>query len=594
MLTRLESKLHHLAGHRRLVILLAAVTPLILRGLVLPLLPVPQPRVQDEFSHLLVADTFAHGRLVNPTHPMAVHFESMHMLVTPVYGSAFPVAPGLAMAAGQLLIGHPWAGVWLAIAFMSGALCWMLYGWLPARWALAGAAVAVIRFTVLSYWMNSYYGGAMAAAGGALVLGALPRLQRRRRWQDAALMAAGFAILANSRPYEGVVFGIPLLAALVWTMVGQAVSSAGKRRSLLRVAVPLLLILTVTAAAMAIYNFRFSGNPLQLPYAFYRATFTMAPHFIFQSPRPEPLYHHRVLHDFHVGWEMNCYREARGNLPPRGFLQKAVSYWRFFLGPFLSVPLLALPWLWKRRRTRFLLLLAALMLPALLVEVWHAPHYAAPATGLALLLAFEGFRHLRIRAGRWPVRVLLAACFLTPVIGGSPWVEGGAARARIVEQLSATPGRHLILVRYTRTHDVGDEWVYNAARIDSAPIVWAREMDPTSNQEIVRYFNDRRVWLVQPDRQPPLLTPWDPANAPDPPFRFVKLGTDAITVLRSVDEVRRKIPHAGQALSCDRWNFLFEQATGVEAPDPHGCYSPAPRAQLVTFDHWFTWLVSQR
>src|SRR6185436_21048128 len=102
----------------------------------------------------------------------------------------------------QVVAGLPWAGVLLSIGLMCAALCWMLYGWVPPGWALLGAALAVVRFGVFSYWVNSYYGGALAAAGGALVLGAAPRLLRRGHWRDGALLGAGLAILANSRPYE--------------------------------------------------------------------------------------------------------------------------------------------------------------------------------------------------------------------------------------------------------------------------------------------------------------------------------------------------------------------------------------------------------
>jgi hypothetical protein len=569
--------------NRRLVIALAAAIPLIARAILLPWMPAPQPRVQDEFAHLLVADTFAHGRAVNPVHPMWMHFESMHMLVRPVYAGVFPVASGILMAAGKVVFANPWPGVWLSIAFMCAAMSWMFYQWLPARWALAGSAIVVVRFAVLSYWMNSYFGGALAAAAGALVLGGAGALARRagnHAGACAALFAVGLAILANTRPYEGALLGVPLLAVIVW-----------RSRRKPSVLLPIALILAFTGAAMAVNNARVSGNPFQLPYAYYRANFTAAPHFIFQAPRTEPQYLHRVLHDFHMVWEIGCYDDARANRAPHGLASKAVSYWRFFLGPFLALPLLTIPWQLRRRRVLGLTLLAILFAIGLAVEVWHAPHYAAPALGLAMLLVLESLRYLRMVAGPWPVRLLIAATLLTPIIGGSPEVTG-APRADIIRRLTAAGGNHLVIVRYTREHDVGDEWVYNAADIDRAPIVWAREMDPTSNQELLRYFAGRKVWLLQPDVSPPSLTPYDASNTPDPPFRFVKLGTPEITVLRSPAALREKL-HDDASRSCDEWNYRFTQSTGIEAPDPtRGCLPNGNRGALLRFDRWFRWLES--
>ena len=60
---------------------------------------------------------------------------------------------------------------------MSGAICWALQGWMPPAWAFLGGLLAMIRLATFSYWVDSYWGGTVAALGGALVIGALPRMK---------------------------------------------------------------------------------------------------------------------------------------------------------------------------------------------------------------------------------------------------------------------------------------------------------------------------------------------------------------------------------------------------------------------------------
>src|SRR5688572_15272143 len=175
---RVERAFEQIASRPHLTVAVVGVLALAARVAVLPIAPVPEPRVNDEFSHLLLADTLVQGRVANPAHPMWIHFETFHEIVRPTYASMYPPAQGIFLAVGRALAHEPFVGVCLSVAILCMAICWMLQGWVSPSWALLGGVIAVARFGLFSYWANSYWGGAAAGIGGALVLGALIRIVR--------------------------------------------------------------------------------------------------------------------------------------------------------------------------------------------------------------------------------------------------------------------------------------------------------------------------------------------------------------------------------------------------------------------------------
>ena len=147
----------------------------------------------------------------NPTPAMWIHFESIQITLQPTYMSMYFPAQGLILAAGKVVFGHPWFGLLIVNALMCAAICWMLQAWLPPTWALLGGVIAVLRIGLFSYWINTYSGGgSIATLGAALLLGALPRFLRSPRLRDSLLMGVGIAVLALSRPYEGLLLCLPV------------------------------------------------------------------------------------------------------------------------------------------------------------------------------------------------------------------------------------------------------------------------------------------------------------------------------------------------------------------------------------------------
>jgi hypothetical protein len=522
-----------LAKHKHPAIISIAAAEILLRLSLLGWLPIPVPQIHDEFAHLLAADTFAHGHLTNPSHPMWVFLDTVHVNQFPTYMSKYPPGQGAALALGQLL-GSPWFGVLFSVAVMCAAVLWALQGWLPASWALLGGVLVMLRLGFSSYWINSYWGGAVPAIGGALVVGALPRLvgfhgcgvnlqPAKSRARDAVLLALGVAILVNSRPVGGLVICLPAMAFLLVWLCGK--DSPSWRATLPRLILPFCAVMLLCGMFIGYYNWRLTGSPLLFPEMLNERTYSRSPDFIWQRLEPPLHYRNEQFQYFYNGWARYYWSQNRVDSIGRAAKHTAMivlKFVYFFLWPELSVPLLGLLSILRDRRVRPLVVQFGLCFVGWYSLVWFLPHYAAPATAITFALLVQAIRHLR----RWqwrgrPVGIGLTRVVVLFALILAPFHQRGGTlppvtslprtmgyRAKFASELNAMPGEHLAIVHYGPTSTDGGEWVYNSADIDHAKIVWARDIPGIDLHPLLNYFQGRHVWLVEHDTIPPRLTPY--------------------------------------------------------------------------------------
>jgi hypothetical protein len=263
-----------------------------------------------------------------------------------------------------------------------------------------------------------------------------------------------------------------------------------------------------------------------MPYMVYQETYAASPSFLWAKPRPLPEYRHKEIREFWLNFELPIYEGQQGLA---GWLKGAawkagVLFYSAFPSLIVLLSLAGLPVALSRSLwVRVALLLLFLFYVALLPVVGMIGHYAGPVAGLFFYLIIESLRLIRVwrwsgmRVGQWAVRCLL--------LGWCLWLipksidmnrfdptddchNQSKVRAAILEQLRNKPGQHLVIVRYDPKHSYHAEWVYNEADIDGAKVIWAREMDSEHNRQLLEYFKDRHIWLVESDELPPRLTPY--------------------------------------------------------------------------------------
>lgn len=481
-------------------------------SLLTALLGVPNPAFPDEFAYLLSADTFASGRLSNPAHPLWHHFETFHQIQQPSYASKYPPGQGLVLAIGQLL-GHPVIGSILAIGFSMAALAWMLTGWLPRKYNGLIVLFVVCHPGLQWAWGQSYWGGALAMMGSSLMLGAFARLTQEFQIKYSILAAMGAVLLANCRPFEGAVLTAVVGLALLLKLKTKPEWKV--RPFLARVILPGFIVLGLGATWTMTYNRAVTGDVFKMPYKVHEETYAWTPLFLWQSPGEKPVHRHPDMEVSYVKDKENIEAafETVGDVVSIKTAATVRVLW-FFCGGSLVVAFLSLPFLLRRKKYRMALTMAVPVFFAGMATPWEWPHYCAPAAPLVFLILLASLIELwRLTRSAPRAKVLVLIGIVAVQIFWTISVVKkqnrkseriyASKRAELTRQLKESPGRDLVVVRYPVPSN--GQWVYNTANIDSSEIVWAREISDQARQELIKYFNDRTIWLLDTTAESPKL-----------------------------------------------------------------------------------------
>ena len=520
-LDRAEGRLDRLLARPGAPVLLPVAASALARIAVLPVYGPPGFEIHDEFSLLLQARMHLSGHLAMPPPALWPHFETFHVLTFPSYASTYFPARSAPIALG-LLLGHPWLGVWAVQLAMVGAIAWALLPAVGRRGAAAGGLVAAAVTGVFGAWVNSYWGGALPALGGALVLGGYLRARAGGGLGAGLALGAGLLALMLTRPFEGFVMCLPFAAALAVTLVRQALS--GRWGALAAWAGPPVLALALGVGLIAAQDRAVTGDVGYTGYELNRIQYAVAPALLTSPPIRGARGGDAVMRRFYDEWEAASHgrRDSPAGLA-RAAARKTVNLWSNMVGPALTVPVLLGFGLLLRARPVPALALAAAY-GAFLVETWDFPHYVAGAYPLLLLAAMVGLR--RIRAVRRPldgtvlswglmgavalalaVPVTLAATPENPPCGDLvprchhvPRSE----RSVMADRLAAEPGRDLVLVRFDPDDPIHEGWIWNAPDVAASDVIWARDLGPAANRTLLSRYPGRRVWRIDGTRDPVL------------------------------------------------------------------------------------------
>lgn len=486
-----------------------------------------QPNLHDEFSYLLAADTFAAGRLTNPTPSHPEFFESFHILVEPSYCSKYPPGFPMLLAIGILLTSSPTFGLALSAALAGASVYYAARGIFSARWAFAPVMLVMLSVNAHVFWSLKYMPGWICVAASSLVLGACLRLRRRYAPGSTSVAGVGIVLLGMTRPYEGLIFTLACaIVFAVWkamntvNSISPCSSSFLMRRGYQALTslfmefrqawaawVMFAIVMLGGAVGFCCYNLATTGKATRLAYQVHESQYGLAPLLLScDPPANEPNYHHREIERFH---REVCLTDFIRLQSPAAYMEDIPRRLSLLLST-LGMPtaLLALIGLVVGPRAKYFLasIFLAVAVSSLVVP-WNMPHYFACALPPIALLGALGLQQIgRKFAGSMQQRsdrtfaavlgvqglLLLAGCIS---LCTRPDTKFHELRHQAITKLQQSDGKKLVFVRYSENHDLNEEWVYNAASLQRSEIVWARDMG-ARNIQLRGEFRDRNAFLL--------------------------------------------------------------------------------------------------
>jgi hypothetical protein len=289
----------------------------------------------------------------------------------------------------------------------------------------------------------------------------------------------------------------------------------------MRAAAAAMLMLIPAVTLLLFQNKSVTGNWTMLPYEMSRYEYGIPATFVTQ---PNPVPHRQLTQEQDLDYRAQSAIHGDQRETVFSYLERFVyriRYYRFFVMPPLYLALAA--FLLTAHERRYLWVVAVVggfALASNLYPYFYA-HYVGATTSLFVSMSVVGLQKLeRFQIGRL-LFLLCTALFLCwygirlsgqeelfPALAYDEWdtVNHGDPEGRIAvnNELASAPGKQLVFVHYGPQHKF-HEWIHNDADIDRARVVWALDLGEAENKRLIDYYPERRVWMVEPDAQPPRL-----------------------------------------------------------------------------------------